>query len=249
MTTTRTAIEPQPLTLDTLEHITDMETGGDRNYFSAYTPNLTLLAIARAGAYLRNNPNKPLAEAPVFLESDKQDDFSSQVIASMINASIERPEQNPDGLAFNCVDPFGVNICKSAEPRFIDAVDATKDLDVVTDNDKPVLAIKYLGEVSCLTLRDVTIDGIPYPAGSITRPVIKETAVNREINSERKTGPGQYTIDEVKSLGFMRLSMFALPLADRPLWRNAYSAPDFSKIRKVTIDDIAARVQQSMDIR
>jgi len=256
--------EPQPLSEAVLQHIVGLPLPSSRDLldYSAFAPSLTLDAIVAAGTHLRHSPDQPLLETPVYLTSEQQGHFASQVLASIINASITRPTNNTEDPAFACLDPTTLGGCAAAEPYFVDAVGklspiATGDhppiADIVTKNGNPVLLSKKardLGAETCLTLCKITVDGVPYPSGSIAIPVMKTEAREEAWPANGERPYTLHDIRDVRSLGFMRLSMFALPLDERSEWHEAYDEydeDDSEKIQQTSIQEIISRIRDILD--
>lgn len=247
---------PQPLSDDVIRHIKKLPYPGDS--VDIITDDLGSevfgQAINTAGMHLRYNPNQPLTEAPVYLIGDQKNNFMAQVLQSMINASITRPSEDTNP-AFVCIDPTGLDACFSAEPYFLRSINHLADMDnnegpiadIITDDGSPVLLRKLIGNETALTLRDVTINGIPYPAGSITHSYTPKSVEDR---AERKRGERpykEYDISEVNSLGFIRLSRFAIPLGQRSKLDyelGGHTRLERHKRRRMTAKKIALQVEE-----
>lgn len=220
----------QPLSDEVISGLTNLKKPEGYTTYSAYSPTETLLAIRRAGMHLRFNPGQPLTEIPVYLVEDQRGDISSRVLASMINASINKPPQLDTQPDFMCRDPAGLGVCYRSEPSFLSALmelrNGYNSADIIADGDKPVFLAKQIGERACLTLCDVTIDGVPYPPGSIATYEIDLETRKEVERTQTERAYRRYDVNDVNSLGFLRLSRFALPIGEQQGWdeyKNTYS--------------------------
>ena len=220
----------QPLSDEVISGLANLKKPEGYVAHSAYSPNESLLAIRRAGMYLRHNPDQTLTDAPVYLNKEQRSDISSRVLASMINASIYKASRLDNRPDFICTDPAGLGICYRSEPSFLSALrelhNGYNSADIITDGKKPVLLAKHVGERACLTLCDVTIDGVPYPPGSIATYEIDLAARLEAERTQAEQIYKRFDVSNVKSLGFLRLSRFALPVWEQQAWddyKNTYS--------------------------
>jgi len=191
-----------------------------------FTPGQKHSAVYLAGERLRHFPNEPVLNEPISPQRRQPDDVIDQTLVSMVNASIERPIIDPSVPAFECLDPLAEDVCNVSETHFLRAIGSLhgqceKKADIITDgNDRPIILRKRMGARTCLTLCDVTINGIPYPAGSITSLEFNDD-VNGEVeDSVEKRQLRVLGLESVASLGFQRLSRFVLPRKYQKAWES-----------------------------
>lgn len=220
---------------------------------AAYAPTRVLSAIRSAGMKLRFDPYQPVTETPVFLTDEQSHDISNRVLSSIINASHGLFNSGPH-VPFSSGDPHTRGICYNTETYFVRSLRSLADnAEVVTDGEKPVILIKEVNERVGLTLCDITIDGIPYPPGSIAdismkTPVEKaHVAVGQEVSTVPRSD-----IQDVDTLCFLRLSRFALPLSQQSSWDEYKGDFDADKegplrLRYVPIRRIVTRVMKALE--
>lgn len=241
----KTVAEPRPFDIGTIQEIERLDTPEDAPGLSMFAPgrDKALSVIAHAGTILRYDHDRQLTGSPVFLEAERKKDFRSRVLANIINAGFEKVNDELRYPSFTCTDPEGLPTCSYADRLFIDSLDS-KAVDIVSQNDKPILLLKQLGVHTCLTLCDITIDGIPYPAGSIARPILTDEAVEREEAAKNTTSHGQYDVSELTSLGFLRLSIFSLPPSERSFWEKRYPKKIADRLHEFSIKTLTTKADQ-----
>jgi hypothetical protein len=185
-------------------------------------------AVAFGGRMLRKNPNEKLADRSIELPSEHdipQCETSMKTLETIINSSIERPlaEELPKH-QFKSDGIEAISMCPKAEKLFDKAVPRTSKFkapglfdklkyQVIADegdNGWDILGVrKWEGVPSVLTFKDVAVDGIQYPSGSIMR---------FELETDGPPERGKYTeyinqdpprivsSNEVVRVGFLRLA-------------------------------------------
>lgn len=181
--------------------------------YSCHTPNDMLTAIALAGSLLREDSDKQLADRTIDLGEDLARSATARALAGIINGSVERLDAE-SGITDLPGSGYGIDSCRGAEYRFAQAIFALEaglgESQIIGD-EKPALFRKLNeGSKSALALRTIGVDGVPYPAGSIFRVSLKPDSVPRNIG-----GVESVSLDDVKGLGFMRLSAYGLEQPER----------------------------------
>lgn len=173
--------------------------------------------VTSAGDFLAQERDRPLATG--LLEQPIHPEYTvSRILQRIINASIEHEDGRP--LDFDCGVEFRASACGAAEPAFAKAFRDMKDSRhqgqrvryggaLYVDDDGQAFAFtKSEGFGSTLALRDITIQGVPFPAGSILY------AQREDYTPEYGRQSGRFTIhrkDEITGINFTRLSAFASP--------------------------------------
>jgi hypothetical protein len=174
-----------------------------------------LRMIVKSADMLRKYPTIPLATGVV--EVDPVASLPVRTFLDIANASVQPPVIPGNVLAFECMHAKSIYACSGAERFMLDTLKIMQDREfssgsqnpdvIVDDANKPVFIRKAIGELSALSLAPVSINGIPYPAGSIMRLETK----GRQDNVGKIGSVGVRSVDQVTSISFRRLSAFALP--------------------------------------
>jgi hypothetical protein len=193
-------------------------------------PNSVYAALNVAGKLLRKDPDLRLANTTVAIPEElaqKPQSFAAGVLSKIIAASIE-PVPAPDfDRTFICRNAKSIDSCSNAEGSFsltftqmqtprvaLEGYYRPIGYQIITgQNDQPIAVRKARGELSTLTLVDTTINGIPYPAGSIMRMNLLDDryAANPDVyNSEIPHYLQQRVgVERVSHAAFIRLSAFS----------------------------------------
>lgn len=199
----------------------EMDELASRQRRISYEPTLSLSAVSAAGWLLSRYPESPLLDTSVRPMSAT--DTGQITLAAMINDSIVRPDYSGQlplfkGYHGKIVDPYS---CSSAEKYFIGVLKPDTWVDtkefaskIYFDGTQPIFFNKSRGEPTALTLSDIAIDNVRYPAGSIVKLHPKWSARRKQI--KRRDALIDYRdIDEIASIRFLRLSVFALSKSER----------------------------------
>lgn len=191
--------------------ITDFEIVHDIFLPFTYAPNEMLKAVAVAGILLRRG-YKDLANKPIKPDGELSRNTVAMTLTNIINGSIEPLDAAVDLPA----SPSGIDACRAADFKFLTLIDALQKgegkCQIIGDNEAALIRKTRNGQPSALSVRDLVVDGIPFPAGSM---------FNIELTDEDKTSiqtPNvleSVGLNRVEGLGFMRLSVFALEGIER----------------------------------
>lgn len=214
-------------------------------------------AVARAGRLLRADPALELTDTTVGTEifNCAANDLTVEqvVLHGILNASKYRMGNASPGRSFRCANRKSLPGCSDAEGYFGQVVTAMADTSRLSDREGNVaqhgwslvldgrepIAIKKVAEAygkpSALSLVELTVDGVPYPAGSLLRVDTRE-----DLRHEQLFIPG----DTVVSAGFLRLSAFALPPDERP---EVFSETILNTLHNIR-DAAAAKVVRDVPI-
>lgn len=223
-----------------------------------WPPNAISGTLQSAAVNLRTSPNRPLASSAEPIALDKLPAGRMvQALGAMVNASMLPPPERsyPNDISFSGADKT-IDNCTQAEIGFLKAYRTirgrSKLLDmqvysprvdnrvrlIVDSENKPVLVQKSAGDVwSALTVREIYINGIPHPAGSIVR-------VSYLDPQNKNRPPNGLTIlpaSAIGSVAFQRLSTFAIDPGERPKkrWDYGWTFLDRRGLRELTIEKIA----------
>lgn len=184
--------------------------------------------VAWAGRILRETPDEKLADRPIKLQSEHNIPLcktSMETLETMINSSIERPpvEELPEH-QFKSDGIEAISMCPKAEGLFDKAVLRNSKLRMPgfsdrlryqaiadeTDDGWEVLGVrKWEGVPSVLTFKDVAVDGIEYPAGSIMRFELETDGTperGKYTECVNPNPPRVVSSDQVVRAGFLRLA-------------------------------------------
>ena len=208
---------------------------GASSLLSTYEPTPIYAAIAQAGDLLRKQPGTKLANGFV-PEGEATDGTARRVLAAIINASLDPGSFVSPDRTFIGKEVRKVAVCDLAERYFADTIahmehvldpahhEAPPDdydemgYQVIVGADGQAIAIRKSGaHNSTLSLVDLTINGIPYPAGSLLRMEVTSDPVEDNITT-LDVPDGEFTIidsSQVTNVAFMRLSAWALVPAER----------------------------------
>jgi hypothetical protein len=207
-----------------------------------YCPTTIAGAVASAGSLLREPTIKPIAERPIKIDRRVLRNGSAALaLAKMVNGSL-KPDYDYGEVAFDCTTDRRIDACQSAEYRFARTVleieEGSNPNCHIVGNGKPVLLRKAspYGTPSTLTLTDITINGVPYPRGSIVRLDLLSDVPY--IKGAQK-GIESIGLDDVKNVGFVRLSAFAMFGIERISFREAVTDSAGKKpIRNILIEEL-----------
>lgn len=184
------------------------------------TPTQLLSAVSAAGDLVMGLPHEPLAKNRISLPLAARRDPVATVLERIVNSSI-----NPISSASNSFDSYhhSLDSCSEAEHRFLETFlslqrsrqtgQVALGCQIVIKDERPLMLTKNNPIKSSINFRDIVIDGIPYPAGSILRTKVDEGSPFYGIPKE---GVQILPFEEITGVGFLRLSAFFL----RP-WRRA----------------------------
>lgn len=195
-------------------------------------PNQMYAAVARAGAILREHPQAELANQPITRSMQRgfPHDLASRALTTIINASLDPVPAASWDTSFTSFGVAPVDNCSLAERFFaatvwqlqqpgIPLIDERPPIGsqlLTGDNDTIIAIRKGLGSRSCLTLVPVTINSVPYPAGSIMRVNLLSEYNGKRYISHRGTRVTDIPVERISHINFLRLSAFALPPSLRP---------------------------------
>lgn len=192
----------------------------DADGLATWPPTVESYALSRIADYVENNPDMPMADKPVHLGLLPAD-FTSQSLGQVINASLIPARKRRFGLPdFTGVNE-AVDNCSAAETGFLSTIDALRayaasdgpepNVRVIVDKAmRPLLLQKSIEIGSVLTLQAVSVNGVPFPPGSIMAIRFEE-----DVTKLPKKGVEVMTKAAVTGMSFLRLSYFALPFAER----------------------------------
>jgi len=183
-------------------------------------PQPVLQTVRELGYVMQDFSGQPLASDVIRLNPAIENDTPSKVLTRALNSSVD-PSRSDGIPAFESGGNVSVECCNEAEGRFYDTLRAigkmskSKNIDtpgaqIVMDGGEPIIVRKGLGEKSGLTLTDLSIDKVVFPAGSI---------VALGLTKSSRKGHGGFPIygkvnliekEWVGRIRFERLSLFAL---------------------------------------
>jgi hypothetical protein len=187
-------------------------------------------AVAEAGVLLRANSTIPLANAPIperrFNFMSGQPHPGEQALRTIVNSSITPwPGSAREGTAYSTTEPVSaLSTCGDAEEWFSHVIKQMEQPEqpawygnfigyqIFTSPQGRAIAIRKsldVGQPSTLTLTQTTINGIAYPAGSLMRASTDRSQRAAEGEQQR------VSTNDITRIGFLRLSAFAVPLANR----------------------------------
>lgn len=188
------------------------ENGTPSTFYPCHTPEALFAAIAEAGRTLRKDPDAQLAKKK--LEGDFSDDVRAATLQQMINDSITRPDV--DGIPNFKSDGIGpLSVCARADADFTRILSDFPDIPdiptrIITDDEgQPLLVQKFHNQIpSVLSLGEVVVDHVRYPAGSLFSMEIRDDDAN--VRDRDRPQLSVANMDDVEKLGFLRLSMLAV---------------------------------------
>ena len=243
-------LTPKPENRDEYSQLM-IEPDGER---AALLPTPILGAISGAGDILMGKPGESLADRQMRIPLSFHRDITAVALARVINASVESPIVQPkSAVRFESTNNSTCS-CAKAEHLFLETFRALSDItslgevalgcQLIVKNDQPIFVRKREGEKTSLTLREIIIDGIPYPAGSIVDTKFRDGDLL--IPS---SGAEAIPAELIEAVSFLRLSAFALnPLMrqfafrkmDRSLERPFTRDPDYMRITLKDLGNVAA---------
>jgi hypothetical protein len=151
---------------------------------SSYAPTDTLSMLLEAGNELRLSPEHPLIDKPFTAPEYYASDAGAVALASILNQSLEAI--SPAKHEITCSYARKIASCAMAEVKFLQTlIDLRPNIkkpepsevfyygaQLFLHDDEVVLMRKWRGEKSALTFKDIAINGITYPAGSLLRTEI-----------------------------------------------------------------------------
>lgn len=196
--------------------------------FSArsYLPSGLQAAISQAGKLTRQAPGEPLADGYLDASYDFRTDTSSRSLIDLLNATLERQPDLPRQLAINFDGPapeeldtchladYCFMVTASGLGRMTKKAKVLQGCQIFTHFGTPAMLRKSSGVESAMSLREVSLNGIPYPAGSIFSLDFRSQGdvYNPDAPAERVEVLASRRID---AASFLRLSAFALDPAER----------------------------------
>lgn len=228
--------------------LANLETPVSDDEFRIDAPSPMLKAVATAGGMLREDPTATLAEQPIKPEAKFERSSIARALIGIINASI-KPEVGPVDLPYTWE---GVDVCRQADFKFLDLINQLSEgagAGQIIGSGQPALLRKTQnGEKSALSVRDLVVNGIPYPAGSIFKVKMSD---EDELSTHMPDVLQSVDLSRVGGLGFMRLSVFAVDENERASnFRSLdLSSPDADSdtrtLGTMTIGDVAAIVNEA----
>jgi hypothetical protein len=230
---------------DEIEHSVDASI---KSQAYCHTPEDILLAVAQSGKLLRKCPSLNLANGMIVIPDTSSLSVPAKTFIEIVNASlvplqkISSARSIPFFEAENCCS---LDTCKYAETSFgniISSVLAQKARSGTgyqtfrTQRGRPLFVRKGSGEPSALTLVDIVINGIPYPAGSLVRIDHFMDKKKRILDRAPLNGIEDLTVTGIDRIAFLRLSAFALDSLRRRVMTNGYT--DFKPWQQVELQDM-----------
>lgn len=193
-----------------------------------YVPNGMLAAIETAGLLL-GSKSRPLANQTIVPDDEVSYDLATSSLIDIINASVRFSTVEPARYSYKSAAINRIATCHRAEIGFLRNFVEMKKVDVdgrvpfgaqiFEANGSPVFVRKHIGLYSALSLEPVSINGIPYPAGSIFAMEFRdEDTPGMEDLSTPNVLPAKLEIFSARAIdgiSFLRLSAFALSQAER----------------------------------
>ena len=189
-------------------------------------PSGIFAAIAESGRILRERPGTELIDNLIIKNRQFRFDRVANCLLNILNNSKD-PFYLENDFNFNCKEEKGIDACGLTESRFcsnlldlINTADENRDIKVcqLIGDDLPLFFRKFNGINSSISLEDITIDGILYPSGSLFNLILDDDYDDIYKNLKNKFDGVNYEnvgIEHIKSVGFVRLTTFALPIRQR----------------------------------
>jgi hypothetical protein len=179
------------------------------------------ILLEEMGIALMKGRAVQLGDKPVELPDDLADDFLMATAGRIFNSSVEPVFERPGMVSVNCLNAGDMDHCEYAEEAFGSTLTHMRKLNKHGEMDFPfqafehdnqvVLLRKGEGEPTALTLTDINLRGIPFPAGSIMSVI----ATNYEKFKRERGEPMVLPTPALSGLSFLRLSHFAFAQKDR----------------------------------
>lgn len=212
-------------------------------YHSNYAPNGVLAAIKQAGSLLEVFNAKPLADKPIVPGDDFNEDLPTQTLVEIINASVLYQPPDPDRFNIQSERTDIIDNCGDAEVGFMRTAEALSRISsdgkvlagsqIFLHKQAPTFIRKAGSFPSTIGLKPISINGIPYPPGSLYS---LEFSTGDAASYEEKETPDAaanrvevYSARQVKAIRFLRLSAFALNSTER---RAARFKPPYTADRE-----------------
>lgn len=188
-------------------------------------------AVVEAGDILRKNPDRKLADATIVPPANERHplnrSLAARTLIGMVNASVERLPATGRDNTFECLGTRAIEACLTADRDFgrvirqmrapgklLTGEDQVVGYQLITgERNGPLAVRKGVGEPSTLSFVDMTINGIPYPAGSILRAEILDDRTTETSSGYSTSVPrgvhARVDVGRVSHIAFRRLSAFA----------------------------------------
>ncbi len=199
-------------------------------------------AFAGAAWLLRNKPGLQLINRSLVPDDIASTDSASYQLITLLNSTRIIANGDSWDTSFTSSKVGSGDSCMAAEEAFSQTFAGMKGLAkrllaghsagdskgfelFVGERQRPIFLRKSIGEPTVLTLHDITINGVRYPAGTIAR--LNTEKDDRQKLRRLRDGHGTYrpivsesafrlfSVAEIKRLGALRLSAFATPPAER----------------------------------
>jgi hypothetical protein len=201
-----------------------------------YTPTPVLAAISHAGHALRKNPGLALVSKPIRPIRPLVQDLGTSTLLDVVNHSLEPIEPDETVFSLETSDVMDIDACPEAESSFTKAiaglkkphkVDFLQGSQILLDEqERPLFIRKSHGIVSALSLQPYIVNGVRFPAGSITR--VDTISDFIEVDGVRYPSTAGFVDninvvphDQIQGVAFKRLSAFAFPPGERSIFRQS----------------------------
>jgi hypothetical protein len=188
-------------------------------------------------------------------------DTAAVALRRIINGTIQPAYVDAQELNFNCKEPKTISACSYAETAFSETIheiefdlmsehrevgQEDRGCDVFVHNGEPIFLRKSQGEPSSLSLADITVNGVPYPRGSIFRVETKDE-IRRDSGPQSSiNGVREISIDDISSIGFRRLSIWALSPVERSDRVQYIYGGRRDIVTRRTIEELQASIQTAL---
>ena len=208
-----------------------------------FNPNPFYAAIAACAEVHLDTATRQLTDKPIQLEHGGQSDLGAflapRTLTSILNNSLEPTGGLPWDQTFTCDKGTAIEACEYAEGSFATVfaqMEAPKKkltgepgiagYQIITgENNRPIAVRKGKGVPSTLSLVDVCVNGIAYPAGSLFRMQLREDWDGHTYYTHVREGRQQRIgAERVTHMTFRRLTA----LAEEPAVRQHVNPVDFS---------------------
>lgn len=187
-------------------------------------PTGILSAVKNAGEALREDPDRVLTDSLINPDWGFSTNVSTRTLIEILNSSLEKSPIPSHEVQFTCSPAEKLDTCSFADLSFLRTIVTVEYVSpdqpaahgcqiIANQAGSPIFVRKYLGNPSAISLKDVYINGIPYPAGSIF-------SLEAPDDEDSLPEPSSHKVQEIplRNIGrisFLRLSAFALPPAER----------------------------------
>lgn len=226
-----------------------------------YTPGAYFAAVAACAEIHIGTNTRELADKTIDLNNsghpELQDFLASRTLASIINNSVEYAGGLPWDQTYTCEQGTSLEACFFAEGSFCStfaqmqkpgrkstAESGTVGYQIITgENDRPIAVRKAKGICSTLSLVDISVNGITYPAGSLFKMQLRSDwngytyPTYAPIGQQTSVGA-----ERVSHMTFQRLTNLAedprmrpsdLDFTGKPERQRVYERYDLQKLQKV----------------